>query len=162
MSLRKGALCAVLTLGAFSLAGCTVSPVHTQAQAGPQERLDLRYGAPSNRLQQVFYQALSARTGTPSADAPELTIAISSAVSRIGLANIASPVTDYQVTMRGTYTVRQGDTVLATGTRAVSSGFTIPGQVLANDAARAQAEEEAARALADAVRLALYAELGGQ
>ncbi|GGA37296.1 hypothetical protein [Pelagibacterium lentulum] len=146
-------------LGTFALPGCTLTPVYSDRGAAAQ-RLNLRYAAPNSRLEQVFYQTLSARAGaTRNHDAPELSVSIAISESRIGLTTVSTPLTEYQIVAAANYQVRRGDEVLVSGRRTATGGYQRSGQLVANDAAKSDAEERVVRALAETVRLALVAEL---
>ena len=51
---------------------------------------------------------------------------------------------------------------MSAGTRSATAGYRTNGQIVADDAARAAAEEQAARSAAETIRLALLADLGVQ
>ncbi len=155
---RRNVLFGLGALGALALPGCTLTPVYSdQGVAG--QRLNLRYAAPNSRLEQVFYQTLSARMGaTRHHDAPELSVSISISESRIGLTTVSTPLTEYQIVAAANYQVRRGDEVLVAGRRTAAGGYQRSGQLVANDAAKSDAEERVVRALAETVRLALVAE----
>lgn len=148
----------LLTAAALALvplvAACTLTPVH--GPSGSQQRLDLAYAAPNSRLEQVFYQTISARLGTdPAPGAPLLSASISISAARVGLSTVSSPVTDYQIVARASYRITRDGEVVHSGSRTATAGYQTTGQIVADDAARADAEERAVRAVAETVRMAL-------
>lgn len=153
------ALClgAALT-AAVSLAGCTLTPVYGGAN-GADARLALSYAEPETRLEQVVYHALSDRLGPNVAGAPQFSAQVASSSTRIGLSSIPGPTTEHQLTITITYSVVDDSMNLTGGVRSATAGYRTTGQIVADDAARATAEEQAAKAAAETVRLALLADL---
>lgn len=151
-------LLAAMALALLPLAAaCTLTPVHGTASS--QQQLALAYAEPASRLEQVFYQTLSARLGKATgAGAPTLSASIAISSSRVGLSTVSSPVTDYQIVARASYRITRDGEVIHSGTRTATAGYQTTGQLVADDAARADAEDRAVRALAETVRLALSAE----
>ncbi|WP_164730475.1 hypothetical protein [Pelagibacterium montanilacus] len=143
-------------IGTALVAGCTLAPVHSTAgpQTGPY-----RYAAPDNRLEQVFFQALSSSL-TPSADplAPVLDVQLAVSTAEVGVSDIDSPVTDRQVTATAAFTITEGESVLRSDRRTTTAGYRTAGSSLSRDAGATSASENAVRALADSVRLALLAD----
>lgn len=145
----------------LALSGCTLTPVYGDAAAA-RSSLALSYAEPETRLEQVVYQTLSARLGSDDPSAPRFSATVSAGVSRLGVSELSSPLTDYLVTATITYTVAQNGTTLTSGSRTGTASYQTTGQYLADDTARANAQEQAARAAAEAVRLALIAALAPQ
>lgn len=160
-SILRAAAFALAVSAPLVLAGCTLTPVYGDAAAARSE-LALNYAEPSSRLEQIVYQTLSARLRPGDAGAPTLSATVSSSASRTGLADVASPMTDRQITVTINYSVTRDGTVVTSGRRDASVGYQTSGQYLADDSARAGAQEQAARAAAENVRLALIAALAPQ
>lgn len=156
---RRRVLFGLGALGALILPGCTLTPVYSDQGAGGQ-RLNLRYVAPNSRLEQVFYQTLSARAGTArGAEVPELSVSISISESRVGLTTVSTPLREYQIVAAADYRVSRAGEVVISGRRTAAGGYQRSDQLVANEAAKNDAEERVVRALAETVRLALVAEL---
>jgi LPS-assembly lipoprotein len=164
MLFAKGlsAFCLGIALAAAGLlAGCTLTPVYGDA-AKSSQGLALSYAEPETRLEQVVYRTLSGRLGPTRADAPHLSAQVSSSAAQIGLSAVPGPLSDYKLTVTITYRVQQDGVEIASGTRSATAGYQTNGQIVADDAARAGAEEQAAKAAAEMVRLALLADLQTQ
>lgn len=155
--LRTAGLALVLA-APMALAGCTLTPVH--GNAGQVAPLALSYAEPNSRLEQVAYQALSARFDQGGPESPEVALRVSVGNTRLGVSATRSPVTERMITATVTYTLVQNGVTLASGSRQASANYHTTGQTVADDAARIGAEEQATRAAAETVRLALIAELG--
>lgn len=159
-ALRAAGLALVLS-APIALGGCTLTPVYGDA-AATGAALALTYAEPSSRLEQIVYQELSGRLGTSGPGAPLFSANVAVSATSIGLSDVPSPVTDRQVVATITYSVTQGETILADGTRSATSGYQTTGQIVADQAAQKGAEEQATRAAAETVRLALIAALAPQ
>lgn len=144
------------------LAGCTLTPVHGGSTGGTMDPIALNYAEPQSRLEQVVYQTLGARFRSGDALSPMLSARVSARSSRIGLSSVSSPVTDHQIDVTIVFEVTENDTVVASGSRSGTALYQTTDQSVANDAALRKAEDQAARAAADAVRLALIAALPAQ
>jgi LPS-assembly lipoprotein len=155
--LRALCLGAALTAAA-SLAGCTLTPIYGGANAA-NASLALSYAEPETRLEQVVYRTLSDRLGPNVAGAPQFSAQVSSNTTRIGLSSISGPIAENQLTITITYLVVDDGMSVAGGTRSATTGYRTTGQSIADDAARTAAEEQAAKAAAETVRLALLAVL---
>ncbi len=141
------------------LAGCTVAPLHGERSAAGLGALPLAYAKPTTRLEQIAYRALAARIGTAPGDfSPVVTLAASTSASRVGLSTRPEPATDRQVVAIVTYRVERQGEVLASGSRTATSGYRTTGQILADDIARQNADEEAVRAAAESVATALLSD----
>lgn len=157
----RAAALALAVSAPVALAGCTLTPVYGDPAAA-RSNLALNYAEPETRLEQVVYQTLSARLNSTDTSAPVFSASVSAGASRLGVSEISSPLTDYLVTATINYTVTQNGTTLASGRRTGTASYQTTGQYVADDAARANAQEQAARAAAETVRLALIAELAAQ
>lgn len=157
---RAAALALVLA-APLALGGCTLTPVYGEA-AVAGEALALSYAEPQTRLEQVLYQTLSARLGRAETGAPEFSATVGTSATRIGLSSVPGPVSDRQVVATVTFSVVRDGAVLASGRRSATAGYQTTGQIVADQAALTGAEEQATRAAAETVRLALIAALAGQ
>jgi hypothetical protein len=158
--LRNALLIAAFGVGA-ALAGCTMAPVHSSAMA--QSSPALAYGEPSSRLEQVVYQELALRLGeSRSPSASLVTVAVSTSGSTEALSDTVDPNTLRSVTVTAQMTVspRGGSaTEPITLSRTATAQYTTNAQALAAQESRNQAEEQAARAVAESLRLAYLASL---
>jgi len=153
-----------MTLGsATALAGCTLSPVYNSGRLAESPRLNFAYAKPNSRLEQIVYQDLALRFGaSDSATAPLLRVAISVSTGGTALSRSANPNNPAQAIVNATLTITPRDgsaTPPIRVTRFASAGYTTAGQVLPNTEARIDAEERAATAVAESLRLAILAEL---
>jgi LPS-assembly lipoprotein len=157
-STRSFAVSLVLAT-AFALSGCTITPVHSDRAITGVSEVQLAYAAPSSRLQQIVYQALAARLGTANPEtAPILTASVSTSSSRVGLSTRTEPATDHQVIATISYHVEIQGKLLSSGRRTATSGYRTTGQILADDTARQNADEEAVRAAAQSVIAAILSD----
>ena len=145
----------------IALGGCTLTPVYGDA-AATSAALALSYAEHDSRLEQIVYSELSGRLGAGNAGAPLFSARVAVSATGIGLSDVPSPVTDRQVVATISYNVTQDGVVLASGSRSATSGSPTTGQIVADQAARTGAEEQATRAAAGTVRLALIAALAPQ
>jgi hypothetical protein len=161
---RRLAFATALFATAGSLAACSsFRPVYGGALAA-QSSLALRYEEPNSRLEQIIYQDLRLRLG--SSDAPTAASARVSIVRIAGspaMSATANPSKPLDVTITATLTVTPADggaPVIIV--RMATAAYTRSGQVLADRAAATEAEERAARAVAESLRLAVLADLSRQ
>ena len=158
---RIAAVC--LALGfATALSACSFSPVYSGALAS-QPLLNLAYAKPTNRLEQVIYQELALRFGSSNLEnAPLATVSASSSAVDMMLSATANPAKAVEATVTATLTIAPRDgsvTKPQVFTRTASADYTRSGQVLADNAAAAEAAERAARSAAESLRLAVLAAL---
>ncbi len=142
------------------LAGCSFSPLYggdtaTDMGAG------FAYAEPTNRYEQIIYQELAFHLGTdPSADAPLVTVDANMLSRRVGRTSPGSVLTVYEALVTANLFVDsrgQETTRLMSVTRFAGANYEISGQVAADRAAKDNASERAARAVADTLRLLLAA-----
>ena len=160
-SMRSIALAAILLGGATALGACSFTPVYSSTLTGRQ-MLDLAYAKPTTRLEQIIYQELALRFGTSeSATAPLVMATVATTTTAIGLSATANPNKPYRATVTATLVVtpRDGSGKPLSLTRQASAEYTTSGQVLADTAAATDAQERAAKAAAESLRLALLASL---
>lgn len=154
---------ASLVLGlATALGACSFTPVYSDTTAG-QPLLELAYAKPTTRLEQIVYQELALRFGRSETEtAPLAQVRVSSSAPAIGYSVTANPNKPYRATVTATVTLTRRDGTEAQPlilTRQASAEYTTSGQVLADTAARTDADERAAKAAAESLRLALLAAL---
>ena len=143
-----------------TLAGaCSFTPVYSSTASKPVAAL--AYAKPSSRLEQIIYQDLALRIGTtdaPTAPLAQVSVSQSAAVmTRTKSVGFATP---YELTVTATLVITPRDGGAAkpqSFTRTATAEYTTTGQVLADNAAQADAGERAARAAAESLRLALLA-----
>lgn len=147
---------------ATALGACSFTPVYSGTLAS-QPLLELAYAKPTSRLEQVIYQELALRFGSSdAATAPLAQVTASSSAAAIGLSATANPNKPQHVTVTATLTVTRRDGTTSqplSFTRQASADYTTSGQVLADNAAAAEAGERAAKAAAESLRLAMLASL---
>lgn len=157
--LRHGLFGLALGAAALSLGGCTFAPVYGEHGVS-QARLELAYSEPATRLDQIIIQDLSLRLGkSQSPDAPLVSISTSVSNRALTRTGTTKPFRQMEVTVAVSYTVTAGGKVVALGNRSAAAAWTTRGQVLADEEARKDAEERAARAAAETVRLAILGAL---
>ncbi|MDP1729991.1 MAG: hypothetical protein Q8L54_02205 [Devosia sp.] len=141
------------------MAGCTFTPVYGEYGVSLQ-RLEFAYAKPATRLDQIIIQDLALKLGkSQRPDAPLVTISSGAASRAVTRTGTAKPATQREVTVSVSYPVIAGGRVVASGSRSASALDTTSGQVLADSAAYGDAEERAARAAGETVRLSILAAL---
>lgn len=158
----RRALSGLALAATILLAGCTLAPVHSERTGGSVLPLALNYAEPQNRLEQIVYQTLGARFHSGEPNSPLLSAKVSARASRIGLSKVASPVIDRQVEVTIAYEISTNGEVVANGTRSATALYQTTDQLVADDAALAKAEDQATRAAAETVRLAILSTLQAQ
>lgn len=149
----------MLSGAAVGLAGCTFTPVYGDYGV-TQQRLELAYSKPGNRLDQIIIQDLSLKLGKSNdPDAPLVSISSGAGNRTLTRTGTSKPVTQQEVTVNVSYTVAADGRVVTFGSRSASASWTTTGQVLADEAAYRDAEERAARAASETVRLSILAAL---
>lgn len=140
-------------------AGCSFTPVYQTSTDNSQ--LAFNFAAPGNLMEQIVYQDLAARLDEEAGpDSPFLLLKVTSAVQGVGRTATGSVFNTQQVVATGHLIVYEDATKqspLFDITRVATAQFDNSGQLLADDSAHANAETRAAHALAEALRLALYA-----
>ncbi|HZY69098.1 MAG TPA: LPS assembly lipoprotein LptE [Devosia sp.] len=150
-------LAAALTV---PLAACTgLRPVYSEAGLGA-ERIEVAFAQPRNRLEQVIYNDLSLRLGKGVGDVPLVTVSASTRTHELTEQPVSSPVRARQVIVSANISVTAPDgTALFSGTRSQSADYNTDSQALSNEAALDAAAQQAARLLADTIRLEVIAAL---
>lgn len=161
--LRPIALGAILLASGALLGACSFQPVYSGTLAS-QPSLDLAFAKPGSRLEQIIYQDLALRLGSSqSASAPLARVSVSSSSGGNSVRSASSAATDFgQTSVTATLVITQpGETtekplvIRRTGT----AQYTTSGQVLADTTALAEANERAAKAAAESLRLGVLAAL---
>ncbi|MBN9334374.1 LPS assembly lipoprotein LptE [Devosia sp.] len=160
--LKRLALIVPLALVSAGLGACSFQPVYS-GRLAENPQLQLAYAEPTTRLEQIVYQELSFRLGkTTSPTAPLITAKVSTSAAEPYLSATANPNKPREMTVTATLTItpRDGvDTKPITITRTAKAQHTRSGQVLADEAAMIEAQERAARSVAESLRLAVLAAL---
>lgn len=151
-------LALALVIGAIPLLGaCSFTPVYGPGPDG--QNLAFHYADPTNRLEQIIYQDLKARlTATPGPDSPLVIVSVKSANRKVGRTSNASVFNTYESVLTGVinvYDAKDNQKRLFGATRTARATYDTSGQLLADSAARDDAETRAAQSLADSLRLLL-------
>ncbi|GLQ54533.1 hypothetical protein [Devosia nitrariae] len=157
--LRKAFLGLALASAAV-LPACTMAPVYSDPQTVSQQ-LAFTYAEPNSRLEQIVYQDLRLRFGESQApDARELRVSISAGGSREALSDTANPNDTKRVTATARLTVMPpagSGRAPVTIIRTAMANYTTNAQAFAAQEALVEAQERAAHAVAESLRLALLA-----
>jgi hypothetical protein len=160
-TLSRAALLGLAVAGPLLLAGCSsFRPVYGDNGIA-NARLELAYGKPGTRLDQVVYQEFVLRFGRSSrADAPLLTVTTSASGRGLTTTNIVKPATQQAVTVtvNAVLTTADGRRIFA-GSRNATAQYVSVGQTLADAEAGNEAQERAAREAAEGLRLAILGAL---
>lgn len=155
---RREAISAIV-LGAVALAGCTITPVHSDRALTGASDIELSFATPKSRLEQITYQTIASRLGhSSSASAPAFSARVAVAATRVGLSTRSEPAVDHQVVASIAYRVESDGELVTSGTRTATAGYRTTGQVIADDTARQRAEEDATRAASQSVIAALLSD----
>jgi len=143
---------------ALALVGCTsFTPVYSDA-AMAEGKFAFNFARPASRLDQVAYQELALRFPGAKADSPTLTVSVSAGSRRLTRSASVNPVTNYEAVANGTVTITDASgRKLFSATRSASTGYQTNGQVFADTEAFRSASEQAARDVAESLRLAILA-----
>jgi len=139
------------------LAACSFAPVY----GGDPDQYAARYESPDSRLEQIVYQEVTARLGeTSDPKAPLVAIDVSAGSIEPGpdAAGLRAVIKVTEPDPAG----RGPGNVIFEGTRTASASYTDSPQLLADQQARNEAAERAARDLAESVRLTLIGVLGNR
>lgn len=160
--LKSLALVVPLALASAGLGACSFQPVYS-GRLAENPQLQLAYAEPKTRLEQIVYSELSFRLGkTNSPIAPLISASVTSSASEPYLSKTLNPNIPREMTVTATLTItpRDGiDSKPITITRTAKAQHTRSGQVLADEAAMIEAQERAARSVAESLRLAILAAL---
>jgi len=145
------------------LGACSFQPVYGGTTAS-QSQLDLAFAKPNTRLEQIIYQDLALRLGSSASETAPLasvSVAIGSGGNTMRSAN-ASAADFAQTSVTATLTITPrgaGAEKPLTITRTATAQYTTSGQVLADTTAATEAQERAAKAAAESLRLGILASL---
>jgi len=139
----------------LAVAGCSsLQPVYGDNGIGA-ERLALSYAKPATRLEQIIYQDLALNLGKASGG-PLLTIVTSTTNRRLTRSDVNRPSAQREAVVSADIELKGADgAVLFAGERSAAANYSVDGQGLADTEALRNAEEQAARALAETIRLTL-------
>lgn len=158
----RNALLALALSAPLLASACTMAPVYAD-RATAESTYRLSYAAPQSRLDQIVYQELGLRFGTGNGpDVPHLTVAVTASSRALGRSATVDPVKTSESTATAVVTLVRDGKVLFSGTRKATASYTYRGQAFADRAASTSADEQAARALADIIRLTVIAALADQ
>lgn len=157
----RSALIALGLSGALALAGCSgLTPVYGERSLATEKQA-FRYAEPSTRLEQVIYQELVLRFGR-STDPGRPLVKITTTGNNRDLTKSdvlrPSEAREARVTAVIEVTGADGQPLLKT-TRSAAASYMTDSQALAADEAEKAAYEQAARALAETIRLTLLGTL---
>lgn len=148
----------VLLAPMLAVAGCTgLTPVYSDA-AMAQKTFAFNFAKPNSRLDQVAYQELASRFPNAAPDAPTLAVSISAGGRQLTRSATDNPVTNSEAGAYGTLTITDAQgKQLFVASRNASSSYQTNGQVFADTEAYKAATEQATRAVAESLRLAVLA-----
>lgn len=159
--LRAGLLALTLALPVTLAACSSFRPVYGENGIGA-ERIALNYAKPTNRLEQIIYQDLALALGKDD-NGPQLSVVTTSSARALTRSDVSRPSRQREAVVSAEITVRDvAGAVLFSGTRSAAAGYSADGQGLADAEARRNAEEQAARELAEIIRLTLIGALSQQ
>lgn len=159
--LSASALCVIL----LAVSGCTVAPVYgDHATPGSLTTTALEFENPDSREEQIVYQDLAKSfSPTHATQFYYVKLGISDSASSLGTSSSGSPFTTYRRTLTGTlsvYKYETDDKPLFTLKRQASTLYEIASESGIEDyEAKVSAQEKGAHALAETLRLALFAKL---
>ena len=155
------ALVAAALLAAPVLSACAgFTPVYGENGLGNQ-RVDVRYARPGNRLEQIVYQDLALKLGkSESPDAPLVNVTVSAVLPVTDTTTVTTTVSASQVTVNARLTVVGADgKPLFHAEPSVVEDFVRGNQAFANQQAAKDAAERGARELSETMRLQIIAAL---
>lgn len=150
---------AAVAIAVLAGAGCSFSPVYSDGSPINAMSLAFDLGEPTSRVEQVIYQEMSLRFAESSAPkTPKLVIRATSSVRDAFVTENAANAPDtYEVTVTGAATATYEGEIIFTATRRATAQYATTSQTMANQSAREIADERAAKAVAESLRLALLA-----
>ena len=160
----RNALIVLALSGVGGLAGCTsYTPVYgTNGAAVAQS--SFQYAKPVNRLDQIIYQELTLKMGRgASGVAPLLEITTTTSSRDLTSTDVTRPSQQHEAVVTAAIKVTSpAGAVVFNTTRSASAVYTSDGQGLADNEAQRSAEDNAARELAETIRLTLMGVLGSK
>jgi hypothetical protein len=154
-------LIALGLFGALSLSACSgFTPVYGERGLSA-ERQAFQYADPKSRLEQIIYQELVLRFGrSTDPGRPLVRITTSTSDAELTKSDVLRPSRAKQVTVTALIEVVDADgKLLLKTTRSAAAPYMSDSQALAASEAEKAAYEQAARALADTIRLTLLGTL---
>lgn len=143
------------------LAGCSFTPLYGDSENDGIAGSGFAYAEPTNRIEQIIYQELAFRLGKDTRpSAPLVTVSASTSERSVGRTSAGSVLTIYESVASATLSVDRREAnperVLSLS-RFATASYEISGQVSADRFAVSNARENAARSVADTLRLILAA-----
>lgn len=160
----RNALIALALCGVGGLAGCTsYAPVYGDSGTNVAQA-NFQYAKPVNRLDQIIYQDLTLKMGRSATGvAPLLEITTTTSSRDLTSTDVNRPSQQYEAVVTATIKVTSpAGAVVFNTTRSASAVYTTDGQGLAENEAQRSAEDNAARELAETIRLTLMGVLGNK
>ena len=159
---RNALAAALLVAGATLLSGCSFGPVYGGTNAlASQPMLNFAYAKPNSRLEQIIYQDLALRFGSSDAEtAPLVSVYAPASGVAVMQSVTANPRKSAEMTVTGVLTIKTRD---GSGkpdvsiTRRATATYTTVDQILTDNSAALEAQERAAKAVAESLRLAILA-----
>ena len=156
-----------VSVAVLPLVGCSFVPLYGDASI---TALDLTYAEPAGRLEQIVNRELIKRLGSSASPGAALvTVSTSSSSRRVGRTGDDSPATTSEMVVTASVSVTRPDPLdptvvntLYSVSRQAAASYTTNGQRLADQQSSQNAEEQAARAVADTLSLLLAANLPGK
>lgn len=150
---------AIAVAFSMALAGCSFSPVYSDGSPINAMSLAFDLAKPSSRLEQIVYQELSLRFATSTAPkTPKLMATVTASSGDLMLSAGAPGAPDnYRATVTVNVVVLYEDKSIFTARRVASADYKVSGQTLANQSALLDAQERAAKAATESLRLAILA-----
>jgi LPS-assembly lipoprotein len=142
------------------LAACSgLRPVYQYGEADA-ERMAVRFGSPSSRIEQVIYNELKLRFLKGGDDAPLVTVSASASGRALTANTITTPASQQEAIVAATVTITDADgEVVGSATRTATADYTTSPQAFANQEIAADAQRRAAKLVADSLRLDIYSAL---
>lgn len=142
------------------LAACSgLRPVYQYGEADA-ERMAVQFGSPANRYEQIIYNELKLRFLKGGDDAPMVTVSASAGGRGLTNNTTAPPTVQNEMIVSATVTIVNADgEVLGSATRTATADYTTSPQAFANQEAPEHAARQAAKLVADSLRLEIYAAL---
>jgi hypothetical protein len=158
----RNALIVLVLFGSSGLVGCTsYTPVYGDNGTN-MAQANFQYAKPVNRLDQIIYQDLTLKMGRgASGVAPLLEITTTTSSRDLTTTDVTRPSQQSEAVVTATVKVTSpAGAVVFNTTRSASAVYTSDGQGLADSEAQRNAEDNAARELAETIRLTLIGVLG--
>jgi LPS-assembly lipoprotein len=160
----RNALIVLALFGASGLAGCTsYTPVYGDNGTNIAQA-NFQYAKPVNRLDQIIYQELTLKMGRgASGVAPLLEIVTTTSTRKLTTTDVTRPSEQNEAVVTATIKVTSpAGAVVFNTTRSATALYSTDGLGLADGEAQRNAEDNAARELAETIRLTLMGVLGSK